>query len=407
MVEDIYEWAISITAGHELAHVEDVISEKERSNLDLKKNFKDLRRLFDNVSSVIKDAPGVKAEFVAYKEAESHPYYMMASGYPTSLKLKDFSGIRKEGELDPWWKETRSGLESRIDYTLDASDKSLAELGTRIKDLKRNVEPGFKASPTHLRKFPMDLRDWRYEQEFSAKMEKVRGNKVEEYREMISGNPGMEGMLSDLVEAASNEWKSIKVALEVERNGVYAGNWHPFSRTLTLVLPWGTSGGRKLLQVVRHEMQHMAQTFMAEALEKDPYKNQVGMPSSKVRTPDYNQNMDSNKSPSPELTAQKRKIMRRLQSQGIDVRGMSFHSMDDIEFMTKLADSIDDFDHLKDTGAVKDLKAAVRVFTGQGSRRDADAAGTFVRAQEFFTTLKRLAPGKYKIALKEFVKAVL
>ena len=185
---------------------------------------------------------------------------------------------------------------------------------------------------------------------------------------------------------------------------------------------------RTLKITIRHELQHFTQYFMQHVLgqpgQRDsfaPHVPSAGFPSSGSMTPEFTQELDN-------MTNSRRKYVRRVlqkaESLGLSPGHNTLHSLDDVEFYSRLADTVEKF-RAGSKDMDRDEKAKwVKWYTSAkvkvvkptpGQRRPRMRARPPWELSEhvghepstFFRNLKKGAPQKYKKALKEFVKAVL
>jgi len=162
----------------------------------------------------------------------------------------------------------------------------------------------------------------------------------------------------------------------------------------------GKSMSDKLRTTIRHEVQHFAQDFLGMAVKAID----VGMPSKKIRTPEINQWLKANSSYSSE-----KELVRKLRSQGITPDG--FHALDDIEFYTRLSDSVDEFKESWSSPRNPlnryDFKERFKIFIGEIEMpRYLMKELNLIGGSKTFWWFKNHAKGKWKKAVKELWKAV-
>jgi hypothetical protein len=256
------------------------------------------------------------------------------------------------------------------------------------------------------REFPIDLTGWRYKMDVAdgrvkeeARMQdlvELMTQKLKEARGDPAAVKNIKGLL-DLLKNARKKipeaWSSITVTVVPNKA---SGEWNRMTRTV--VIPFNYPRMRQpgeVRDMVAHELQHLAQTL----IEYIQGVSNAGLPPRKIRTPDYTY--------APEKVDA---LLKALRSQGITgVNETSLHHLSDFEFFTVLLNAVSTFKRmLKKLPAGVALNDAVRFVTDQPVSDDlADAlrkAG-FARFV-FFQDLKKGAPGKYRRAVNELLKAV-
>jgi hypothetical protein len=289
-----------------------------------------------------------------------------------------------------------------------------------------------------LKIFPVDLQGWRYDNETltqqiqdALEREKVQFKGI--YDKMLAGGKAIKEdpeFLDSIRETAENGrgYKTIGVELTLKPSDYFAASWSPAFRHIQIIVPSYSSPGdlHHLGKSLIHELRHFAQGYLSYAIDK-VYSgggwggHGAGLPSRKLQTPEYKQNFDP-KNPlfnlkQPEVS----KAYTKLKEKGIDPSKVDWHSLDDVEFYTKLADSIDAFQHVwKEHGSPGILNHAVKLWVGatkvlaqSAYNRDKaieDLGGYVViknfKTDPFFLALRRMAAGKWRKAVAEFVKAV-
>jgi len=152
--------------------------------------------------------------------------------------------------------------------------------------------------------------------------------------------------------------------------------------------------------MVKHEMGHMTQTIMRtlfgvdwrEVVDDDGGRQFPGLPSKRIRTPEFLQSLEGWDDLGPAAQALTQNKWDKIKAQG--VKPSDIHDLDDIEFYPMLLTLIDDFkkDNWHLTGDVRKEKA----------REYLDSMVTVQRLRKY----PRTQP-KWKKFVKEFYKAVL
>lgn len=191
---------------------------------------------------------------------------------------------------------------------------------------------------------------------------------------------------------AKNTHISRKVSLNVNSWGTQgaAGSWS--NRDWSMNFPLISSKGlgdwpflkgylSDLTRTVRHEAQHMAQSILDVMAGNS--KHDRGLPGKGLRTPAWDQN----------------KALDLFE--GADYQDL--HSMDDTEFYPVLQNAID----LSKDYLTQIPKNQWRDVVGQIVVGSKDTPPKLKAAADFFKTLRKYAPGKWRKAVGEFTKEVL
>ena len=178
-------------------------------------------------------------------------------------------------------------------------------------------------------------------------------------------------------------------------------SWQETTRMLSVKLPAYVDEKEiaRMQRLVKHELRHFMQSYMSSITgHGDTGWNRAprpGMPSKKIMTPTVNQSYLRDR--------WKGQLMPKDISNGINqmqtknIYPSEVHDLDDVEFYTELADAIEDCKvGLKKTK--DDPNTYIKKFTGEIKSDEID---------KFFSVLKRHAPGKWRKAVGELVKAVL
>jgi len=198
-----------------------------------------------------------------------------------------------------------------------------------------------------IRTFPMDLIGWRY----------------------------AESPLIKSLKKLPPEWKAIKVIVRVAKaQDRGTGTWDPKTHNLTIILRFKYKHDvDRLSDDVRHELQHVTQSFMADLAKlSDSVAPRPGMPSQHIMTPQHSQALQLYDS-------------RRTYEEN--------YLLDDVEFYPQLNDIINQArKHLKGVEEDQDQRDyLMKLIAGTASIQMA--------------VWKKLAPGKWKKAVKEFYRA--
>jgi hypothetical protein len=355
MVESIYEWTMNVLT-HRLIDLLAKRFQGVREWLGIESKFEALLKKAERVFKANADRQQKLDVFV---EIISHEALLLMYSIKTHKQItqSDFERMSEGKKLVPWIDALREDLAKKR--------KAVTHFAMSVPKLESNLRitmPNVKATDT-VKWFPVDLTGWKYEAKFAPIMKEIGFDKI-------------------------------KVVLATKDPRKFA-SWHPYSHTLTLnVLHTSLNIAASLHKefqddlkmFIRHELQHMAQSLMAESGFL-----QGGLPSRKIQEPHMEW------------------LSRREPEKNID----HYHGTDS-EYMTQLADAVDYFERKKRGGHITDVKSAIRYFTGSGLGSglglgsDNDRLiNEKIKPSPFFASLKKTSPGKYRSAIKEFTKAVL
>lgn len=430
MLANINEWILATVAATHVASHESAIQRQQTVG---RREVQDRMRPIQAALAALEAAP---TSWEAYKTAYDT---LWVFGHPgTRWNVRDFQKMTPERrtELEQRVHGLVEHARERVQDELARPDQAIAHLGeenTRLRPYLRSGVPGISGTGEALKQFPVDLKGWRYGEELDRRVEERIKTNWAEFGEGKELTPELRDLVQRTVENTLRKYKVITVKLSADagvKNAV--AFWREMDRLLWVRLPYGARPYEldHLGTSLRHELQHFAQTYLGYALmgiddagltemmqkQRTP---RPGMPSRHVMTPEYTQHQES-----PEAKA----LQQKLRTQGIDPRGVDFHALDDIEFYTRLSDSIDRFKAAVQFGKPTrgQLNTVIKLWVGElpypdlmGGRfrhtedwHDAmEALGGYelvkhFETDRFFLNLKRMARGKYQKAVSEFVKAV-
>ena len=358
-------------------------------------------------------------------------------GHPgTRWSIKDFQKLtpEKREALDKRASELLKHIEERLKEIGEGYEASVAKATAALREAEKYRQPGVDPlTDFSIKQFPVDLQGWRYDSavlrgQIKNTIEKGKVEYRELYESMVSHGVSDKEWLDRMREMAESGrgYDHITVELTLQTSD-YSAHWAPAQRRMAITVPRGSSPGIVVLlnKTLRHELQHFAQSYLAFALGREWNVRTPGTPARGIQTPEYKQHYDP-KSPqhdpkSPEVV----KIYQSLKSKGVDVSKVDWHALDDIEFYTRLADTIEDFQHQWSAhGSPKILNHAIRLWTAAVQlppRAMVHAMGKYEQAIEqlggyevvrafktdsFFLALRKRAPAKWRKAVSEFIKAV-
>lgn len=428
MHEAITKWVLATVAATEI--------EKLQAEADLEKaRHREAQAEYKKLRDAIREWQASPTSWKVYK-----------SFFETAVRVvwlhpNSRWSIREFQKMTP---EKRDALERKqqafireMEEKLDIKEEQHRDYLKRLEDDARRLKPylmsGAKAVDEGgevTKDFPVDLTGWRYEDAVDSEMRSY----IEELEAQLDEVPdNFRESFETYLDDVRGRWKAITVRMSRENIRNARAYWKEASKEVWVRVPRDASPWSldELSGSVRHELQHMAQSLMGQALAKvsenvssfelmrQRRQPRPGMPSRHIMTPEYLQYEEEAKA-----------IKQRLKSQGINPRTIDIHALDDVEFYTRLADSIDRFNRMKSrANPGKHLNTMVKLWTnampyptmhGWGKKRFRHTGDWHDAMRElggydivkhyepssFFKTLKKLAPAKWRKAVGEFTKAV-
>lgn len=247
-------------------------------------------------------------------------------------------------------RKKRPGLDIEVDV---AQFKTWWVELVRIQRMLQPYAKKVKRRSWAQQKFPLDLTGWKYLDQVDS----------EEFRDNL-----------DRI-----NFDEIRVVLTFKKKAGWEGLWEEGVRTLTLVAPsfpgidykkiQGTLGGIK--DVLEHELIHVGQTVIQWGKK---LKEEAGLPGRKLREEGVNP------------------MGLRMRQDGTPGGGQRIpHELQDVEFYTRLNDTVRDFERL-----IKRVPDA----------RRAAFFDNFIEKLPWFKVLREKNPRKYAKAVSELRKAV-
>jgi 2'-5' RNA ligase len=239
------------------------------------------------------------------------------------------------------------------------------------------------------RTFPIDLQGWRYGDRRDAIFEGA----VRKNRELLSQFPDSEALAAykQQLQQTFQEYldSGMPLRVTVEHSNKRKGNFNESTNTILIAFTSATTE-KWVRKVVPHEMRHYAQILLSQSI--DSASDEVfraGLPSRSIRTPEYDQN----------------------QGTLYEDTRLYLHSLDDVEFYTNLADSIEEIkeallaipqEYDENTGRMDSLAREERFKEMVGAKSSPNI-------HRFFKYLKRnrKARGKYQKAVSEAYAALV
>lgn len=400
---------------------------------------------FDQIEDLLKVYLAKPYSYKAFKPiGDRLPYLSQLSGrwmhgIPKGLarrfqKLTD----EKRAWLDDFSKQVEQDALKGIAVERRRLHHRKKQLEDQIVGLKSGMHSG--VAPSKLKngvatkRFPVDLEGWRYwtpevrDALYARVRESAEGmaNWAEKRLDRTKDDEAEAEMLRESikkfrsqVENPGRDYDSIQVILKRQIPTSKGGSWKALSRELEII-QHDVDG---LHSIVRHELQHFAQSYITYMVAEIPDMADVmdeigGFPSSRIRTPHYKQELSPGHPAFDPENPAIQKLLRRLRELGLSASHTDFHALDDVEFYTRLADEIEKFNQAwRKSGGRGDKKVAIRIWTGtlrKPGRLDpkTEELGGFkflypFEPRPYFTALLRRARPKWKKAVGEFVKAVM
>lgn len=485
MVAAISAWVMSSVAATQLVKVEEQAKESRdevRARASLKPAIREIRNAISNGVKVRALYNMVVGDGGLWEQARLLGWYVEDSAFGSRPKFSAFSKQYKAGNT---W--LMGKLDSMADFAAGRdfhTVNSRKDTQTLVEELKGYLVRGGKApikAGGVTKVFPISqyMKGWRYKDilqdpsrlAHSASLQLIKGykNEVAYLKDMteeaVAMQPENEAeirkrtkrRLRRALEDYQDEVEQLKakgremafddvtVLLTLDRNAAARASWTRQKRLVTIYYPHRRMGFRgiqsqmdDLVKSVRHELQHMTQTLLQKSLGV----MSAGLPGADARTPDFKQWMKNPEdwfSGAPPFYREERgKAMQMLRDEGaIDpsIRGrrirtkpqkVDFHALDDIEFFTRLQDSIDEAQRAVGglsgdtrnnaidiwTGIIKRPEIHDYRNTGEWHDRYKELGGydalKNIALHPFFGALRKVpsAKRKYTRALKEMRKAL-
>lgn len=335
-------------------------------------------------------------------------------------------------------------LRDHVDADVFLAESSLKSLLAKETRLQRNmnlqldriksgvVVPAPSALTTQaIKRFPFDPTGWvypkfhdlkRFVPQWNAKYRQLLGPLADIMK--VEGEDGVARTVDEAVEHAANQWGEITV--QVVPNYRSGGSWNPETRTLVVALPESVPRAPEFMfpitkvrsdieDVVRHELQHMVQTYLSMAIHGLGSAGSrpvgLGFPTRKQQTPLYRQELAPDRlSDGSPLWSDRGKALRSLLEQGLlNPEEVSLHALDDAEFHTRMEDSKHSLRLLLKALDDLDPKRVFRIFTALAPVvKDYMDPYSRVSVDHFMYTLSKVpkAREKYRRALTELARVV-
>jgi len=427
MIESITEWVEAVLAADNLETLDTEIAEARQYRETHGRLLQPILTAAKDLEDVLGTA-GSRALYKAYKSLYDLKVYSLGYGGMLNLSFKEFTGLDKvkQERLERTIREQIENVRNLVETHLSWGEQKLPELEKERHLCQRQMIPGVKGlgkDGSARARIPVNLKGWKYGE---GLVEQARAHYLRNLDDMMKDvKPGFEDMVEELLEGTRRVWGAIWVKLETyDQNKKYLATWQAASKTLTLKVPYGGSLNRAHINLVQsqlresleHELQHMGQSLMTEALatadgsirlQTNPATGHrlpsPGMPSRHIMTPQWNTEQEGRAHGQPRPG---------------DPLGNEMHALDDIEFYTDLKGAIRDVQRVLDnrnrtTRQYQDRdmteaerRALVHALVGSKVPREMRDFVGHQSPQRFFWTLKQHAPGKYQKAVAELWDAV-
>lgn len=352
---------------------------------------------------------------------------------PPPLSYKEFTVYFNDGTL-----------RDHVDTDVFMAEESLKRLLAKEIRLQKNMNfqldriksgmmvgaPSALTTPA-VKAFPFDPTGWAYPKfhdiksfapQWNAKYRQFLGPLADILK--VEGEDGVARTVDEAVEHAANQWG--KITVEVIPNYRSEGSWSSNIRVIRVALPPSVSQAPEFMfpitkiqsdieGVVRHELQHMVQTYLSMAMHglgsEGTRPKGLGFPTRKQQTPLYRQELDPDRLPkdSP-LWADRGKALRSLTEQGVEnPENANLHALDDAEFHTRMEDSKQNLRLLLKALDDLDPKRVFRTFTALAPTvKDYMDPYSKISVDPFMLALSRVpsAREKYRRALTELARVV-
>jgi DNA topoisomerase IB len=423
MIDTIGEWVQAQVAANrmEVLH-KSLETEKARPAL-LHKQYQPLREAIAGLQKeFISGSP--KTLFAATKNFGETVLGFWGYGWASDPKIRDFQKMdsEKRKALVERWSRNIEKVEERMAGDI-ANTSDIDRLDKEISRITPFILPGVSpmTGETIEKKFPVNLSGWKYGKDDI--LNALKDRKIKGLQEILqvgdfSKSPDIKKILEKSLEEVkvTGGWKHITVALTQKPEIRSAGGWWRSAlKTLSIVVspsmyPWEIE--TNLRETLYHELQHMSQDILREAFSDQSLwfdlgnKNRLpgpGMPSRHIMTPIYHQE--------DQRVPEHNRSFRRIED--VPPSPTAVHSLDDIEFHTDLVGIINDMrklfkdldSNLKRPATREERIDFFKWATGAATRdpRDLGLPGYYHPLHNMLTW-KKLAPGKWKFAVKELTK---
>ena len=408
MVEVVSKWVLAQVAANKAADIRADIKRFKQEQVDFEKStmVRDFKQSISTLRSLL-PAGTTRPLTAAYKNFWQRCFGMFGYYIP-EYKQRDFSKLpERRREVTQMVEKAIKQAEDR--FIARSNDSIIPQHQKTLSELKQFGMPGVKAMKGEkvAHDFPVNLDGWYID---TRKLDELRIEGVERMKELFGGKAVPPDLLKNLLDGANSEWKNLHVVVMKKLDATNASAyWNPARRFIAIEIPTSKSPKylvRRVEETVTHELRHFGQSLLSATLDiGDPWFTkrlpQPGMPSKKIRTPEFKQR---GKEPNPK---RQRGPSRTDQ-----------HHLDDVEFYTDMADAIlriqrelQDKDRMRasyDQEPLTDQERRAIFSRMVGSKVPADHKELvrYTSIDSYFRALKQYAKPKWKKAVGESWKKI-
>ena len=429
MVIEIGEWVQAVAAANRLEVLKEELKSAQGYADILRKSYTELR---EAIAILRKEyAKGTaRSLFTAAKDVWEYSIGSFGYGYANEPSFKSFQKLDADtrqkliDNLENGCQHLEDTMEKRINSP-HAINKAEREIQENREYLRPGVQP---VDGSVTQEFRMDLTGWKYAQ--NKDLLKTLLDKELPYLKKLWGTTPQSLLddpsettqfllkkMQEKLDKANNgqgKWSSINVQLTTKPSIERAlGWWQELTMTLAVVIPERVEPHNiteSLMKTLRHELQHMAQSLLREAMTDissytDHRKKEripsPGMPSRHIMTPKH-------------LQEENRKDAPTRRWNDPNPSSAETHALDDVEFYTVLSDEIQQarrFLNQAIESRRRDYKLEIPVEEQKNFLlwfiKASNKEPSFYVPKDFsaFAVWKKHAPGKYRKAVGEFYKA--
>ena len=420
MVKSIIKWVRGVAAAYRYKMVEadkafsvNLAEEATVKLKTMKKAIADLKRAIPTAST--------RELWTLDRLIEKNAYSWVYTGLGHKMTMYQKLTPDSRKELLAKWGRIEKNIMERVGYHYQTPKQVRDSFDDALQKLDKYRQPN---APSHdgnivTERFPIDLSGWKHQKAFEGRVEA----KLSEPYDYLIAEAQTELALADnerdrldainflnKLEKSSwgkrtHDWTHIWVEVHHKLSGKGKGSWSGQAHRLSVQANYPDDDD--IETIVVHELRHFLQSYMTVAVTGSPiwllagekgYKpgQHPGNPSKRVLTPKYKQH-DKN--------------------QQKDLGDSVTHHLDDIEYNTDMPDALEEIyrdwkqafartvQKLRDTEPTPEMnRAFLRQITGQPIPREYKDLMYGIRANSFFAAVKKRAPGKYRLAVKELFK---
>lgn len=389
MVRAVYAYVLSTAATEYIRILED------KSSAQDDRLIKSLRIILASVEDFKKgiDTKGTKDLYESYELMMRNLQYLEFNHRVPQVKRNAFTGLASPSRRQ----EIKDLFEEGLNHAINGINRDIGKLSTNtdklisgLKSLITVKVPSMNGKAVS-KMFPIILEDWYLGQE-SLLERNERLSK--EYREFLEDTEvdikkgelppsvlnRLERRRDYLLKRIEDIWSESDIRVQIEPMSRNGGYWSAGIRLLnveidTTEVPSPENLMKFVWRVVVHEMTHAAQTILSDIQGN----MSAGLPSSKIRTPEWNQ------------------------GEGNDPTS---HVLDDREFYTDLRDAIRSALEIMNSRSGLDRNLLFRRLVSDNMSMGEMRPVSTITPLNFFRVLKEHAPLKWRKAVGEAYKII-